>query len=187
MKLFLSALLLAAAPAVLAQDPWLSSIQPPADATIGQGHNVDDLSAHKVEPQRSCPVFVTAASVGPAHYLPTAPPDSPQKSMLRLHLQYQSRMEVESVRLTVHVRMKNNKYDLDATDLEIPVTIHATAWFDRAGEHTLQFPLPRNAYFFGVSQVSVDSITFTSGGVWRPQGRQTCGLTGQGNQQIEAK
>lgn len=186
MKLVLSAVLLAAVPAAVAQNPSPDPNQSAAAPAIGSGHYVGDLSAYKVEPQRSCPVFVTAASVGPAHYLPTALPDSPQKSMLNLHLQYQSRLDVESVRLTVHVRMKNNKYDLDTTDLEIPVAIHATAWFDRAGEHALQFPLPK-VYFFGVAQVSIDSITFTSGDVWRPQGRQTCGISGQGSQQVESK
>ena len=187
MKLFLSALLLAAATAVFAQNPSPSPTEA-AQPTLGPAHYVGDLSAHKVEPQRSCPVFVTAASAdAPAQYLPTAPPDSLHKSMLTLHLQYQSRLEVESVRMTVHVRMKNNKYDLDTTDLEIPVTIHATAGFDSAGEHALQFPLPRNVYFFGVAQASVDSVSFTSGEVWRPQGRQTCGWNGQGSEQIGAK
>lgn len=187
MKLFFSALL-AAVPAVFAQNPSPSPTQHAAQTTIGPGHYVGDLSAHKVEPQRSCPVFVTAASAdAPAQYLPTVPPDSLHKSMLTLHLQYQSRLDVESVRMTVHLRMKNKKYELDTTDLEIPVTIHATPWFDRPGEHALQFPLPRNLYFFGVARASVDSITFTSGEVWRPRAPETCAMNGQGTEQIEAK
>ena len=184
MKLVLSALLLAAAPAVFAQNASPSPTQQAAQQPT-PGRYVGDLSAHKVDPQRSCPVFVTAASAdAPAQYLPTAPTDSLHKSMLTLHLQYQSRQDVESVRMTVHVRMKNNKYDLDTTDLEIPVTIHATAWFDRAGEHTLQFPLPRNGYFFGVTQASVDSITFTSGDVWRPHAPETCAMNVRRSEKI---
>lgn len=189
MKLFVSALLLAAVPAVFAQNPSSDANQQAAQQAFGPGHFVGDLWAHKVElvSQTGCPLTLTSATVAPEGRVMPVAQWTPGDGSLRLQFQYASRLPVQSVALTAHLKVKTDEYALDATDLEIPLTFAGTRELDRPGEHSLRLVLPHNFYLYGVARVSVDAITFTTGQVWRPAGAGQCGVNGHGAERIEGK
>lgn len=137
--------------------------------------------------QAACPVFLTAASVAPVGRVMPVAQWTPGDGSLQLHFQYQSKSPIESVAITAHLKVKTDQYALDAKDLEIPLTFAGTGEVDRPGEHILKFALPPNVYLYGVARVTLDSIIFTTGEVWRPQSAGQCGVNGHGPERVEAK
>lgn len=193
MKLFLSALLLAALPAAFAQNPApeQNNSNVPGEPSVQGGqdqgaYRVDDLVARSVP--RACPVFLTAANVdAPARIFPVADASTSGDGALKLRFQYRSKLPIRSVSITAHLRVKTNKYALDARNLDVPLTIQGTPQLNRPGEHFLQLSLPNHVYLYGVARVSVNSVTFTDGEVLTPNSPEMCGVNGQGAQRIEAK
>ena len=181
MKLLLSALLLAALPAGFAQSPAPSDF----DAAGMQISNGQPSQITSIGPQRHCPVFLTAASVdAPARVLPVANTGGFGDGVLKLHFRYQSPLPIKSVSIHAHLRVKTDKYALDAREVDIPFTIAGTKLLDDSREHSIDLDLPPNVYIYGVARVSLNSVTFTTGEVLTPRSPYSCGVNGNANVKI---
>jgi hypothetical protein len=171
-KLFVSALLLAAASAVFAQNQA-------AHTTAAQAQNaeqtqsaltfqINDLVAHKVEPmnQTSCPLYMESASVAPeGGYLP-ATAQNRQAAGLDLHFRNQSGKPIASASITAQLNVKTNVFALDAHPLQLRLTLSGTQDLDKTRDQTQHIVLPRHVYLFGVARVTLDQVTYADGSVW---------------------
>lgn len=137
--------------------------------------------------QTGCPVVLTSASVTPRGRMMPVAQWTQDDGSLWLQFQYQSRLPIQSVSATAHLKVKTDEYALNARDLEIPLTFSSTVEMDRPGQHSLKFALPQNLYLYGVVRVSLESVTFTTGQVWRPAPADRCGVNGNGLDRVEAK
>jgi len=183
MKLFLSALLLAAMPAAFAQNQPVPSS--PALGVAGMegsaNRQFDPL------PQRVCPLDFTAASVtSPAGYLPVSQ-RRPDDGTLTLHFRNESGKTVQSASITATVKVKTNIYALDAHPIALQLTFTG-ADINRDLDQLRQIQLPRHFYVFGLAQVSLERVTYADGTSWTapPQGN-SCRTNGLGIKNIEAK
>lgn len=175
MKLFLSALLLAAATTALAQNSASNQLAAQS-ATL-----TNDLVAHKVMlmDQTGCPLFLKSASVAPhAGYLPvdSRRTDDPA---LDLHFYNRSGKPIQSASITAHLRVKTNVYVLDAHPLDLHLTVSGTSGVDKALDQLAQIALPDHVYVFGVAQVTLDQVMFTDGSLWNASPtHNACATTG---------
>jgi hypothetical protein len=182
MKLFLSALLLAAMPAAFAQN------QPvPSSPDLGVAGMA--ASNGRVYPflQRVCPLDFTAASVtSPAGYLPVSQ-RRPDDGTLTLHFRNESGKTVQSASITATVKVKTNIYALDAHPIALQLTFTG-ADINRDLDQLREIQLPRHFYVFGLAQVSLERVTYADGTSWiaPPQGN-SCRTNGLGIKSIEAK
>ena len=201
MKLFLSALLLAAVPAAFAQaapDPsniGVAGMQGPNgqpspeqaakfQAQIQQlmQRNIDRLS------QAGCPLHLTGAEVAaPAGYLPVGQ-RTPDDGTLSLHFRDQSGKAIRSASITATVKVKTNIYDLDAHAVPLHLTFSGSGHADRDLDQLTQIQLPRHYYVFGLAEVSLDRVSYADGTSWTaPRQGNYCGTHRHGVQTIEAK
>ncbi len=195
MKLFLSALFLAAVPAALAQQP-----APPAsavqqqNAVQSQGLQpavvVNDLVAHSASPenQAACPLYLESASVAPsAGYLPV---DAQAKGdgALELRFRNQSGKRIVSAAITAHLNVKTDIYALDAHPLELHLAFARVTDENKALDQLTRIALPEHVYLFGVVRVTLDQVTFTDGSVWTASPtHNSCATSGPGNELVESK
>lgn len=128
MKLFLSALLLAAVPAAFAQNqPQQGPFEPGVALSHSSPATVEAMKAqaeymNHLALQPVCPLFVTAASVAaPAGYLPVSQ-RRPDDGTLTLHFRNQSGKAIRSESVTATVKVKTNIYDLDAHPVALQLT-----------------------------------------------------------------
>jgi hypothetical protein len=195
MKLFVPALVVlgmsAAVPAMGAQEyvPPQSPAQTSGGVTGGVAamEGIPQAAPRTSADQSACPLTLTSASVAPEGRVMPVSQWTQGDGTLRLHFQNQSRLPVQSVALVAHLKVKADAYALDARELVIPLTFAGTKELDRPGEHSLVLALPHNFYLYGVARVSVDSITFTTGEVWKPASAGECGVNGHGADRIEAR
>lgn len=183
MKLFLSALLLAALPVAFAQN------QPnPSQLSIGvagmEGPNGQQSQAFSI--RYVCPLYVSAASVAsPPGYLPVNQ-RTPEDGTLTLHFRNQSGKAIRSASITATVKVKTNIYALDAHAIALRLSFSVTDDLDRSLDQLTQIALPRHYYLFGLAQVSLDRVTFADGTKWtNPKQDTYCRTNGQGL--VEAK
>lgn len=194
MKLFLSALLLAAVPAVFAQNqPQQGPFEPgvvvshPSPATVEAMKAQAEYMSH-LAMQTGCPLFLSTASVAaPAGYLPVGQ-RTPDDGTLSLHFRNQSGKAIRSASITATVKVKTNIYDLDAHAVPLHLTFSGSGDVDRDLDQLTQVELPRHYYVFGLAEVSLDRVTYADGTSWTaPQQGNYCGTHGHGVQTIEAK
>ena len=187
MKLFVSALLLAAASAAFGQNQT-SAPDGLTAAAVPQQHNqqtpfvVDDLVAHKVMPSRQagCPLSLESASVAPeAGYLPVTAQNR-QDGALDLHFRNQSGKPIASASITARVSVKTNIYDLDAHTLQLRLTFSGTQDLDKTLDQIQHITLPRHVYLFGVARVDLDQVTYADGSVWTAPARSNVCQTAGG-------
>ena len=194
MKLFLSALLLAALPAAFAQN---QSPQGPFEPGVVVSHpspaTVEAMKAqaeymNHLAMQTGCPLYLSTASVAaPAGYLPVGQ-RRPDDGTLTLHFRNQSGKAIRSASITAAVKVKTNIYDLDAHPVPLHLTFSSSGDADRDLDQLTQIELPPHYYVFGLAQVSLDRVTYTDGTSWaNPKPGNYCSTNGQGVRQIEAK
>lgn len=194
MKLFLSALLLAALPAAFAQNQ-------PDQGPLQTGVVVNNPSPAAAEAmkafaqrmndtrtQMGCPLYLNAASVAaPAGYLPVSQ-RRPDDGTLSLHFRNQSGKAIRSASVTATVKVKTNIYALDAHPIMMQLRFSD---IDDVGRNLPQqelIVLPRHYYIFGLAQVSLDRVTFADGTTWAaPQQNNYCRTHSEGLNRIEAK
>lgn len=190
MKLFLSALVLAAGTAAFAQN--LSADPDPQAAQLANraGIIVNDLVAHRVVPseQIGCPLYLESAyASSAAGFLPV---DSRVHGggTLSLHFRNQSGKAIRSAAITAHLRVKTNIYDLDAHALDLRLTVSGTSSVDRALSQVENIALPQHIYPFGVAQVTLDQVTFEDGSVWMASAASNrCATSGSNSEKVELK
>lgn len=187
MKLFLSALLLAAVPAALAQNPSASQNQQAADrlGVIG-----NDLVVHRVlsSEQIGCPLYLESAFASSAAGVLPVDARVQGGGTLSLHFRNKSGKPVRSAEITAHLRVKTNIYDLDASPLDLRLTLSGTTSVDQALSLVESIALPQHIYPFGVAQVMLDQVTFEDGSVWMASAaHNTCATSGPGSEKVELK
>lgn len=190
MKLFVSALFLAAATAAFAQNqgtatavqvvPAQSSAQPSQQVILRlrtQSEAEVEDTLNRVH-QLRCPLYLESASVAPeAGYLPVTAQNR-QDGALDLHFRNQSGKPIASAAITARVSVKTNIYDLDAHTLEMRLTLSGTQELDKALDQIQHIVLPKHVYLFGVARVELDQVTFGDGGVWTASANRNVCRTG---------
>jgi len=196
-RLFVSALLLAAVPAVFAQqNPGQAavvlqngaavSLQQQAALAKGAAEEAAELSRMR---QTGCPLYLESASVAPeAGYLPVTAQNR-QDGALDLHFRNQSGKAIASAAITARVNVKTNVYALDAHPLELHLTLPGTEDLDKALDQMEHIVLPQHVYLFGVARVTLDQVTYADGSVWTaPANQNVCRTSGPlGAERVEAK
>jgi len=190
MKLFLSALVLAAGTAAFAQNPSAAADQQAAQLANQAGIIVNDLVAHRLVPseQIGCPLYLESAFASSAAGLLPIDARVHGGGMLSLHFRNQSGKAIRSAAVTAHLRVKTNIYDLDAHALDLRLTVSGTSRVDKALSQAESLTLPQNIYPFGVARVTLDQVTFEDGSVWTasPAGN-TCATSGPSSEKVELK
>jgi hypothetical protein len=190
MKLFLSALLLAAVPAAFAQNPSANPNQQAAQLAHRAGSIVNDLVAHRVvaSEQIGCPLYLESAFASSAAGLLPVDARVHGGGTLSLHFRNQSGKAIRSAAITAHLRVKTNIYDLDAHSLDVRLTISGTTGVDRALSQVESIALPQHIYPFGVAQVTLDQVSFEDGSVWMASATSnTCATSGPSGEKVELK
>lgn len=191
MKLILSALLLAAVPAGLAQTlasqapyPTGVVIQNPSPAVV-EAMKAQVRYSNALRTQSGCPLYLSAASVsGPAGYLPVDQ-RRPDDGMLTLHFRNQSGKAVKSASITATVNVKTNIYDLDAHPIVMQLSFSGTEDADRDLNQLTQIALPRHYYVFGLATVTLDRVTYADGTSWfAPPQNNYCRVNSQASEKI---
>ena len=199
MKLLVSALLLAAASVIFAQNQGVAtavspaqSIAPPSQQVMLRFHTQSEAQVqellNKVD-QLRCPLYLESATVAPeAGYLPVTA-QSRQDGALELHFRNQSGKPIVSAAITARLSVKTNIYDLDAHTLQLRLTLSGTQDLDKTLDQMQHIVLPQHVYLFGVAQVSLDQVTYAGGSVWTAPANDSVCRTGPatGPEQVEAK
>jgi hypothetical protein len=194
MKLFVSALLLAAVPAAFAQSQGparsIPLIQPGQDISPQQKDALEKASGMtRAEidalldsvTQAGCPLYLRSASVAPeGGYLPVTAQNR-QDGVLDLHFHNQSGKPIASVAITAQVNVKTNIYALDAHTLQLRLAMAGTQDLDKTLDQIQHIVLPQHVYLFGVAQVTLDQVTFVDGSVWTASSRNNVCRTGPVN------
>lgn len=195
MKLFVSALLMAALPAAFAQNhrvpPQVNTeaAETQAPDALTQSELIEKAKAEAAEQVAPlflpvCPLLMNAASVAaPAGYLPVDQ-SMPQEGTLTLHFQNLSGKRIRSASITAKVKVKTNIYALDAHPIALQLTFSGTDDVDLHISQVRQIALPGNYYLFGMAQVSLDRVTYADGTSWTASQHNYCRLNGQGSEQI---
>lgn len=186
MKLLVSALLLAAAAAAIAQSQTMPSSG--SAGVVALDLQAAPLSAFN--DQAGCPLVFEAAdltSLNRAGVFPVSANGVPSAG-LRLRFENASGKPIRSVGIDVRVTGKADKYQLDASTFTFQLTFSGTNAVDRAAEQLRQIPLPRPMYPYGMSQVSLSQVFFTDGSTWTAPAQSNCSFSGpQGAERIQAK
>jgi hypothetical protein len=183
-KLFVSALILAAASAAFAQNQSparsIPLIQPGQDISPQQKDALQKDALEKASgmtraevdalldrmSQTGCPLYMKSASVAPeGGYLPVTAQNR-QDGVLDLHFRNQSGKPIASVAITAQVSVKTNIYALDAHSLQLRLTMAGTQDLDKTLDQFQHIVLPPHVYLFGVARVTLDQVTYADGSVW---------------------
>lgn len=195
MKLFVSALLMAALPAAFAQNhrvpPQVTTgaaetQAPDAQLPLGVLEKAKAEAAEQAAPifLPVCPLLMNAASVAaPAGYLPVDQ-SRPQEGTLTLRFWNMRGKRIRSASITAKVKVKTNIYALDAHPIALQLTFSGTDDVDLHINQVRQIALPGNYYLFGMAQVSLDRVTYADGTSWTASQHNYCRLNGQGSEQI---
>jgi hypothetical protein len=195
-KLFVSALILAAASAAFAQQNTgqVTVVPAPDGASLTLQHrtalakaNADLQATVGKMTQTGCPLYMKSASVAPeGGYLPVTAQNR-QDGVLDLHFRNQSGKPIASVAITAQVNVKTNIYALDAHSLQLRLTMAGTQDLDRTLDQFQHIVLPPHVYLFGVARVTLDQVTYADGSVWTASPSSNACRTGPQNMEQIAK
>jgi hypothetical protein len=195
MRLFVSALFLAAAPLALAQNQApVQSLQPdPAlqakiRAQAGQ-IQVQFQTLMDLMSQTGCPLYLKSASVAPAAGLLPVGTRNNSDGALNLRFRNQSGKAIRSASITAHLKIKTNVYALDARPLEVQLSFSGTTDLDKDVDQLTRVALPGHVYLFGVATVTLDQVSFADGTFWIADhnAKNICKVSGLGEQLLQAK
>lgn len=185
-KLFVSALLLAAASAGFAQN----QAAPAPGSELAPGIVTLDLQATPMAPenQAGCPVVMTSAHLNwPASYLPVTAAEKVTQPNLALNFRNSSGKPIRSVTITARFLGKQSVYQMDASAFDLHLTFSGVDAADKAAEQLREIRLPEKMYAYGVTRVSLEQVTFGDGTFWMAMGRSNCSLNLNGNTERVAK
>lgn len=158
MKLVTLALIAAFAVGVAAQNntaPKTPETHIPGITVMPPGPivNIGDMNL-----QIGCPVVFTDVVLNRnARYLPVKQDSAPDSS-LEFKYKNQSGKQIESIEVHVALKVKLNKYDLDATTVTRDMTLTGGS-----GE-----VLPLNVFAYGVVRVTLEQVNYVGGKTWTP-------------------
>jgi hypothetical protein len=185
MRLFVSALLLAAASAAFAQN----QAAPAQSAGVARMEGIKSLDLQAVPlpgSQAGCPVVLTSAHLNwPASYLPVTAAEKVTEPNLALQFQNSSGKAIRSVGITARFLGKQNIYQLDGSAFDLHLTFSGTDAADKAVEQLREIRLPAKMHAYGVTRISLEQVTFADGTLWMAMGRSNCSLNvGGGTERI---
>lgn len=207
MKLFVSVLLLAAAPLAFAQNqaPNQSVGVFSQFVTLAPGQQLtaqqkSDLEAAQAKAraqaqvifdrmnQVGCPLYLKSASVAPAARVLPVGVRNGGDGALNLHFRNQSGKAIRSATITAHLKVKTDVYALDARPLEVQLNFSGTSDLDKEADQLTRIALPGHVYLFGVATVTLDQVTYANGSFWvADRGANTCKVGGLGERLLQAK
>jgi hypothetical protein len=191
MRLFVSALLLAAASAGFAQNGFTQNQAAPAPGSeLAPGVMTLELQAVGPMPQSQagCPVVLTSARLNwPASYLPVTSAEKVTEPNLELNFRNSSGKAIRSVTITARFLAKQNVYQLDASGFDLHLTFSGVDGADKAAEQLREIRLPEKMYAYGVTRVSLEQVTFGDGTFWMAMGHNNCSLNVMGTAERVAK
>lgn len=204
MRLFVSALLLAAATAAFGQNQTGPQSDPGA-AVVDPGGNpspqqLEPLKAKTQEPlqeaiaeiernsQSGCPVTLTSARLNwPASYLPVTSAEKVTQPSLALGFKNSSGKAIRSATITARFLGKQDVYQLDAGAFDLRLTFSGVDAVDKAAEQLREIRVPAKLYAYGVTRVSLEQVLFADGSLWTPFGHGSCSLDVQGSAERVAR
>jgi hypothetical protein len=172
------------APGLFAQSPALTSTPAgqSAPANNNSGLLRQDLVPQRPGSQEGCPVIFTAVRLDrPAEFLPAASV-SETTPKTHLHLSYSNPggKEIASVELTGHLKVKRNRYTLDATEVSMPLSFTPST-----GELSTEANIPLLKNIVGLERITLNSVIYKDGSVWHAeQEHRTCGYAAQGSLRV---
>jgi hypothetical protein len=176
MKLLVSALLLAASTAALAQVP---TAQPTPQTASLQSL---DLQAAPSPDQNGCPVVLTQAHLNwPPTFMPVTAAEKVTEPNLALGFQNPSGKAIRSVSITARFKGKGSRYQLDATAFDLHLTLSGTESADQKAEQLREIRLPEKMYVYGVTRIALDQVTFADGTLWSSVGHSNCAMNVNGS------
>lgn len=131
--------------------------------------------------QAGCPVMFTSASITPkGRYLPVSSKKDTGNANGDLNLGFRnmSGKQIQSIGLAAELKVKRNRYDLDATTIDIHLTV---AGLVEPNENDLSRTLALTVNAFGLEQVRLEHVNYTDGSIWTIKNNKgVCSFTGQG-------
>ncbi|HEX4064717.1 MAG TPA: hypothetical protein VHZ09_01745 [Acidobacteriaceae bacterium] len=188
MRLFVSALLLAATFSAVTAVSAQEYVPPPSPAQAGagvvEGGFVNDPATHQTVQfsADACPLKLTSAQLHwPAAYLPTSSAEKVAEPSLALGFQNASGRAIRSVAITAELKVKKDVYALDATPVAMRLHFAGTEDLSKTLDQLATIPLPQKMHSFGVVRVRLDQVTFADGGLWKaPAGANSCEVGSSG-------
>ncbi len=142
----------------------------------------DDLVHPSPSSQEGCPVVFTAVRLDrPAEFLPTTS-SLRARTKANLHLSYSnpSGKEIAFIRLTSHLKVKENRYTLDAAEIVMPLTFTPST-----GELSTETSIPLFRNIVGFDRLALESVIFRDGSGWHAaKEHHTCGFASQGSLRV---
>jgi len=137
--------------------------------------------------QAGCPVQVLAASFErPAQLMPTAAQVRADGApTLRLNYRNLSGKDIESVRLTGYVKVKDNPYQLDSVTRPFDVVLSRKALLGKDVQATQALKLAANA--IGLDRIELSRVTYADGTSWQPERRNCVFSNAGGMERAEAR
>lgn len=184
MKSLSSLVFLLASIGVLAQtsSDTSTSVQPTMPEQIKHFHIQQKDLMVLTSASQKCPIVFTAAKLDrPAEYMPVAT-SAQEKSKANLHLSFSNPggKQIAAMALTGYLKVKPNRYALDATEIQMPLTF--TPATDEIGSEA-DIPLLRN--IVGFDHLTLDSVTYKDGSVWHsPKEHHSCSFTSGSAQRV---
>jgi hypothetical protein len=179
MKTVSSLAILFAATSVLAQSPATPSS---GEQTSQVKQQMQDLVLPPPNNQAGCPIVFTSARLDrPADFLP-AGPETKEQSKTRLHLSYSNPTgkQIVSIELTAYLRVKQNRYSLDATNITMPLTFNPAT-----GKVGTEASIPLLENIVGFDRLTLNSLTYIDGSVWHAAGQQhSCSFAPRGTERV---
>jgi hypothetical protein len=167
-RLFL--LFAAVAPALcLPQTASLAPVPAPSSTSTST------RSVAVIPPAASCPVQLTSADpVTDAHVLWAAGDRGKVQGGFWLKFRNQSNRPIASMQVRGELKVKKDKYQLDAETRELILDIDWPVTADPK-ERITEVPLP--FFLYGITYVELEKITYQDGTVWTA-GSAKCGIDG---------
>lgn len=159
--------------------------QAPASAPTPVQQSISEKIKHfQIQPQylvvspsnqAGCPIVLTSAKlIRPAEYLPvTSEAREKARTHLYLSLSNPSGKQISSIGLTGYLKVKKDRYALDAIDVRMPLTFTPAT-----GEIDTEANIPLLKDVVGFDRLTLDSVTYKDGSVWHAaQQRLSCSFT----------
>ena len=175
MKRLAFACLFFAATSVLAQNSSQPSLTPPpaSDHSLTSQQkalieaSAQDFAKKFSVEQSPCPVRFTDVSLKTKGHMMLVHPENSPDGDLAFQYENQSGKTIQSIAVRVALKVKQNVYALDTTDLTIDMALTG-----KGLEETL--PLNIRGQVYAVNHVTLERVSYTDGTTWAASAGNTC-------------
>ncbi len=126
-----------------------------------------------VEGQNGCPLHIVRASFErPAELMLTGEANRLLGPMLGLHYLSFAEQGIDSIELTVWIKVKDSPYQLDSMSSPRSLELFGEAGGGENAEVALSLRLPSNA--IGLDRIELARVTFSDGTTWKARAHRDC-------------